>query len=204
MGRVAPTSSHYWRLTVNASIATIREISNSARLSATKDCDRVGEEETAAISEIGTDSHDFRDTGRADIMTQNTGKQNVTKRRKFDKASVHGGRQDCITAIFFHSSVLYGRRLTSKPKILFDPEDTFRPADLTVIYRREWKAERGKSSGCNGRNVEEIDTPPKRAVAKEEKYIRHRSVSPSCFPFSFPDIDANYVDCGIIGQYNWW
>lgn len=63
MGRVAPTSSHYRRLTVNASIATIREISNSARLSATKDCDRVGEEETAAISEIGTDSHDFRDTG---------------------------------------------------------------------------------------------------------------------------------------------
>lgn len=137
MGRVASTSSHYRRLTVNASIATIREISNSARLSATKDCDRVGEEETAAISEIGTDSHDFRDTGRADIMTQNTGKQNVTKRRKFDKASVHAGRQNCITTIFFHSSVFYGRRLTSKPKILFDPEDTFRPADLTVIYRRE-------------------------------------------------------------------
>lgn len=127
------------------------------------------------------------------------------ERNKRDKAvSISRGHQNCITS---HLSPFFPRaiddRLTSGPKILFvhSRKDTFRPVDLTVIYRgenekRKREGERGRGGGkhrCNGRNVEE------RSILRENERKKRNTTSIQIVPLlsssfsssSFLDIEAN-------------
>lgn len=84
-------------------------------------------------------------------------------------------------------------------------EDTFRPVDLTVIYRREWKAEKeGEGEGrhrCNGGNGWR-DRYFAKTNGRRKILVRYRSfLSPLRFSsFSFLDIEANYTNSRIIGN----
>ena len=73
---------------------------------------------------------DFRDT-RYGPTRDNRPKRTLLEKNETRQSRHSRGHQNCITAIFLHSSASHRRRrrrLTSEPKIPFEPEDTFRPA----------------------------------------------------------------------------
>lgn len=129
------------------------------------------------------------------------------ERNKRDKAvSISRGHQNCITS---HLSPFFPRaiddRLTSGPKILFvhSRKDTFRPVDLTVIYRGENEKRKRKRGGGGSIGVMEETLKRDRYFAKtngrREIPLRYRSF-PSSLPLlsslrfsssSFLDIEAN-------------
>lgn len=105
------------------------------------------------------------------------------ERNKRDKAvSISRGHQNCITS---HLSPFFPRaiddRLTSGPKILFvhSRKDTFRPVDLTVIYRGENEKRKRKRGGGGSIGVMEETLKRDRYFAKtngrREIPLRYRS-----------------------------